>query len=121
MSYSSHRNDTRKAHRVSIAVAQGFTPMDKQVDHKCYNPSCVNPQHLRLVTQKQNMENKRGAYSSNTTSGVRGVNLHRATGKYRARLRHNGEEIYLGLFNTIQEASEVVIAKRKELFTHSQN
>lgn len=118
MSYS--RRTSRKAHRVAIAVAMGSTPTDMQVDHTCFNRICVNPLHLRLVTPKQNMENKRGAYRNNS-SGIRGVNLHKATGKYRARLRHHGEEIYLGLFPSAEEAGEAVKAKREELFTHSQN
>lgn len=45
------------AHRVSYALAHGETPpsapsgMRLVLDHMCENKRCVNPGHLRLVTQ----------------------------------------------------------------------
>jgi hypothetical protein len=46
------------AHRVSYVLNVGEIPAGKELDHLCYNPSCINPQHLEAVTRAENI--KRG-------------------------------------------------------------
>jgi HNH endonuclease len=47
----------RKAHRVAWEVANGVkVPAGKVVRHTCDNPPCVNPAHLVLGTQRQNVQ-----------------------------------------------------------------
>jgi hypothetical protein len=44
-----------KAHRVAWEMFNGPIADGLIVRHKCDNPNCVNPKHLEVGTQKQNM------------------------------------------------------------------
>ncbi len=43
------------AHRFAHEVAIGAIPKGLQIDHLCRQRSCVNPEHLDVVTQAENM------------------------------------------------------------------
>ncbi len=45
---------TVAVHIVMYSNEHGYVPGKKQVDHKCRHRLCVNPDHLELVTHKQN-------------------------------------------------------------------
>lgn len=105
------------AHRFAYELLVGPIPDGMQVDHQCRVRSCVNPAHLRLVTNKQNTENHGGA-QRNSSTGVRGVSPH-PDGKFQAKVTHQGRQIHVGLFDTVEEAAAAVTWKRLELFTHN--
>lgn len=48
------RNKVQYAHRVAYERAKGEIPKGLCVDHLCRNRSCVNPDHLEVVTSKEN-------------------------------------------------------------------
>lgn len=65
------------AHRISFVVHGGeFTQEKKLILHSCHNPWCINPDHLRAGTQKENEADKFAAerqYSKLTASKVRHI------------------------------------------------
>ena len=103
-----------KAHRWAWFYVYGELP--NQIDHingtKDDNRLC----NLRVVTTKQNLEN-RGA-PKNNTSGFKGVT--KRGNKFIAQIMHNQKQHYLGVFDTAEQASSVYKQKANELFTHYQ-
>lgn len=93
------------AHRFSYEEAYGEIPEGFQIDHKCHTRSCVRPEHLQAVTQKENIENYQPR--KDNTSGFRGVSYHKVTGKWMAYGQHLGKNNYLGVYDTKEEAAEV--------------
>lgn len=105
------------AHRYAWELIVGPIPEGVLLDHNPTCPkNCVNPDHLRYATHKQNHENSAGPYASNK-SGFLGVS--KAGGQRRkcwqAQVNHHGEHFHLGYFYTPEEAHEAAKAKRLEL------
>lgn len=49
---------TCAAHIVSYTNAYGYVPGNKQIDHKCRNRRCVNPDHLEMVSHIENQKRR---------------------------------------------------------------
>jgi hypothetical protein len=109
---------TLRSHRVSYEWANGPIPDGMQIDHICHNRRCVNPEHLRTVTPKQNSENLSGP-TARSTSGVRGVTWSKKDRRWIAQVQHQGKGYVGGYFRTIAEAEASVISLRNKLFTHN--
>ena len=65
--YGYFRLDGRmqKAHRVSYKILKGQIPNKMMILHSCHNPSCVNPEHLRIGTNQENMRDMSNAKRGN--------------------------------------------------------
>lgn len=102
---------TRLVHRVVWEELIGPIPDGKQVDHLCHVTSCCNPEHLRIVDE---WENKQNRTIKTAGSGYRNVYRNTKSGGWHGRLKVNGERVYLGTFPTPELASEAVEAYRAE-------
>lgn len=106
------------AHRFSWELAGNDLPAGMQVDHRCHNRACVNPAHLRCVSQCENMQNLAGPQSRNV-AGARGVTWDPRKRRYRVSVRRGGKSNYGGQFATLEEAAEAARQLRLSLFTHN--
>jgi len=94
-------------------------PPDKQVDH--IDSDTLNNRrksNLRLVTNAQNAQNKKGARADNK-SGRLGVSYHSRLKKYQARVMVDGVSHYLGTFSDPDIAERVVKEARARLMPYS--
>lgn len=66
-----------RSHRFCYEIVNGFADPEKTLDHLCRNRACVNPSHLELVSNEENI--KRGfcitIMKSRQTHCIRGHEL----------------------------------------------
>lgn len=107
----------RRAHRVAWEMTNGPIPEGMDLDHRCGNRACVNPDHLRVTTRSQNGQHRTGSQCNNT-SGVRGVTWRKDKNTWRARATLNGRLYHGGYYPTLEAADKAARALRAQLFTH---
>lgn len=91
-----------KASRLAWLYVHGSFPsglMD-HIDRIRTNDRISN---LRVATKVENGQNLK--VKKNNKSGFVGVNWHKATSKWTAQIMFDGKKIYLGIFNTPEEAA----------------
>lgn len=106
-----------KAHRWAYERYREPIPEGMVIDHMCHNRTCVNPDHLRVVTQDINAKNR--VVQSNNRSGVSGVQVRKlrsGANSYAATVKREGKTVWLGSFATVEEAAGVAIAARQETY-----
>lgn len=102
----SHRTVHYYLHREILGLVAFDGRMADHVDHDTLNNTRAN---LRVCTNSQNQQNRRGA-ASHSSTGVRGV----CKGK-RGRFRAFVQGSYLGSFTTVDQAAAVAEAARRSL------
>lgn len=90
-----------RLHTFLMRPQKGFV-----VDHINHNTLDNRRSNLRIVTVKQNQQNKIGAYK-NSKTGVRGVT--KLKGKFTPRIKVEDKQLYLGQFSSVEEAEMVYI------------
>lgn len=67
-----YENET-KAHRVSYIVFNGPITKKDVIRHTCDNPICVNPEHLLIGTQQDNINDMDNRGRRNPPKGIRNI------------------------------------------------
>lgn len=113
-----YKDQNVSAHRAFYEMHRGPIQPGLVLDHICHNKACVNPNHLRPVTNKQNIENFGAPVRSSNTTGHRGVWLH-SSGLYAATVTHEGVVHRAGYFKSAEDAAEAARELRLSLHTHN--
>lgn len=115
----SQDHQSRFAHRVAYEMKIGPVPEGMVLDHICRNPPCVNVDHLRVVTVKQNGENRDGPNRNNRHSRHLGVSYSARMDKWSAKVTHQGKSYWGGRHDTEEAAASAAVELRTKLFTHN--
>lgn len=105
------------AHRLAFLFLVGELNSGMVIDHICHNARCVNPDHLRQITQPENMQNQ--LEQKNKTSIYRGVSFDKTRNKWKAYVKVNKKIIYLGRYIDEKIANEVAKAGRLKFLPYS--
>lgn len=92
----------------------GDIPEGMDVDHINGNKSDNRRSNLRIVTRQQNCHNS--PKRARNTSGYKGVSFDKRKNKWRARLRHEGSELFLGYFENKHDAARMCNFWASDLF-----
>lgn len=73
--YTSYRGRKEGAHRLSYRLFVGDIGLGLQTDHLCQIKLCVNPEHLEIVTQAENLRRRVPNQHARKTHCLRGHEL----------------------------------------------
>lgn len=100
-------------HRLIWAMFHNEWPHE-MIDHINQNPEDNRISNLRSANKSQNGMNR--GVQSNNKLGVKGVSIHRKTGKYRASIKVKSKFLHLGLYEKIEDAQKSYADAAKQHF-----
>ena len=80
--------------------------MTDEIDHIDGNPCNNKIENLRLANHSENMRNAKTRIDNK--SGVKGISWCKSKNKWKVQLWFNGKQNYIGRFDNIEFAKEVV-------------
>ena len=104
--WSSHR----------LAYLLSFGDFSGDIDHINGNRLDNRLENLRLVSSSVNQKNRR--IFSNNSSGVVGIDYDPRMKRWRGRIASEGKRIFLGHFQTIEDAQAARLAAQSQLGFH---
>lgn len=66
--YYFHKGKKYSMHRLMYQLWYGQIPKGMVIRHMCHNPQCCNPNHLKVGTHQQNMDDMKKAGRQGTAS-----------------------------------------------------
>lgn len=93
-------------HRIAILLATGIYDKTVQVDHVDHDRGNNRLNNLRVVSRAENMRNQ--SLRNTNKTGVTGVSVRytrKGTKRYTANIMYNYKSIFLGNYDTLEEAA----------------
>jgi hypothetical protein len=110
-------NKSWPAHAYSYSNFIEPIPSKKQINHKCHNRGCVNPEHLYAGTQKENVRDMNEAGRRNQVRGSKDGNSKITEDIAKQIFSHDGiARIIANKFNI--SISLVYAIKKKKIWLH---
>ena len=100
------------AHRLAWLYVYGEFPKN-DIDHIDGNRTNNKIKNLRDVSRTENLQNIKIAKSHNKSTGILGAYLH-MSGKFMSRIKVNKKDVYLGLFETAEQANQAYLKAKQQ-------
>ena len=102
------------AHRLAWIFVHGHIDESLVIDHINGNRSDNRIENLRVVTGMQNANNQQTRLAGERKAML-GASYHKPSGKWISRVKINGKDKYLGLFDTPEEANQAYLTAKRRI------